>query len=842
MFRELKLGSKFTLVLLALFVVGTGASWTVLSSRLYRKAEEEVATQARILLETMLSVRGYTSKNINPILKPLQQEPAHADHFIKETAPSFSANTVFEYLRSKPDYEHFQYKEATLNPTNRKDNLADEFERSLIERFRGEQDLPELTGPRTRAGKQLFYVARPIRISQESCLVCHSEPERAPESQLATYGDQHGFGWKMGETVGTRMVYVPAETVFSAGERSAFAFTLIFVVIFALVILFINLLLRRTVINPLRYLTTATAQVGKQGFSPKQLEANAHGRPLRKTAERGDELGQLAQQFTTMAQEVQSRELGLREAQRKMQRSEAYFRSLIENSSDAVVLVRKDGKVRYASPAVRTILGEEPATIEGRRLYDFVHPEDMAELKQIAARTMKSTGVGSRAEWRLAASNGNAADGASVRWIESVGTNLMHDPAVGGVVVNMRDVTERRQAEELRRAKELAEEANQAKSSFLANMSHELRTPLNAIIGYSEMLEEEAEGLEDGAFVKDLGKIKAAGKHLLSLINDVLDLSKIEAGRMDLFCEDFEVGNMVREIATTIAPLIEKNGNRLTVDLAPDTGSMHSDLTKVRQNLFNLLSNASKFTEQGEIRLSVRRLLEADAQWIEFQVQDTGIGMTAEQASRLFQEFSQADSSTTRKYGGTGLGLAITRRFSEMMGGEVGLESEAGKGSTFTMRLPAVLADPNPAGDACASELTEEEASLSARTSGSDGAPTVLIIDDDAAARDLMGRALAVDSVHVEFASNGESGLQRARELFPELITLDVMMPNKGGWAVLAELKADPELAQIPVLLVTVLDDRKRGLDLGAAEFLTKPVDTDRLRQLVRELTPSPAS
>ncbi len=392
---------------------------------------------------------------------------------------------------------------------------------------------------------------------------------------------------------------------------------------------------------------------------------------------------------------------------------------------------------------------------------------------------------------------------------------------------NERLATAIREAEEARAA---ADAASQAKSAFLANMSHELRTPLNAIIGYSEMLLDEIEDVGQKAFGPDLEKIRAAGKHLLALINELLDLSKIEAGKMTLYLEPFEVGTMLDDVVATVKPLIEKRGNRLEVSGAAACGTMRADLTKVRQTLFNLLSNAAKFTEHGVIRLEARRHAADGREWLTFRVADSGIGMTPEQMGKLFQAFGQADASTTRQYGGTGLGLAISRRFCRMMGGDVTVESTPGRGSIFTVTLPAEI-DP-----ALAAEPTAP-AAAAPRPAPAAG-PTVLVIDDDPAVLDLMQRFLAKEGFTVRIAASGPDGLALARELRPAAITLDVMMPGMDGWAVLAALKADPALAPIPVVMVTILDDKEMGFALGAVECLTKPVDRARLLEVVTRVRP----
>ena len=394
------------------------------------------------------------------------------------------------------------------------------------------------------------------------------------------------------------------------------------------------------------------------------------------------------------------------------------------------------------------------------------------------------------------------------------------------------EISHRKQAQEdLLKAKHVAEEASRAKSTFLANMSHELRTPLNAIIGYSEMLEEEAQDSATGESVQDLQKIKSAGKHLLALINDVLDLSKIEAGKMSLHLETFEVSGMIEEIVTTLQPAIKKNSNTLRVRLADDVGMMRADITKVRQMLFNLLSNACKFTDHGTISVDVDQSTEEGLDWLRFRVTDTGIGISAKQKENLFQEFAQADTSIARKYGGTGLGLAITHRFVQLMKGRIGVESQLGEGSTFTIHVPAqvtletvgpIQAEGNSEAFDAVSEIKIDR-------------DTILVIDDDFAVRELMSRFLGKLGFNVLTVASGEEGLRIAKQVRPVLITLDVVMPTCDGWSVLSKLKADSELSKIPVIMVTIVDNEARGLALGASNYLIKPVDRERLAVLIEK-------
>ena len=371
-----------------------------------------------------------------------------------------------------------------------------------------------------------------------------------------------------------------------------------------------------------------------------------------------------------------------------------------------------------------------------------------------------------------------------------------------------------------------AQSANRAKSQFLANMSHELRTPMNAIIGYSEMLTDEAEDLGLPTFIPDLKKIRTAGKQLLALINDILDLSKIEAGKVELHYEEFDVRDLMNDVATISEPLASKNSNTLVMNSAD--GAMFSDLTRIRQILFNLLSNACKFTRFGTVTLTVTSETSSDGEYVLFQVQDSGIGMTPDQVGRVFEAFAQADSSTTRKYGGTGLGLAITKKFCEMLEGTIDVQSELGKGTTFTVRLP---------------KRAEKEADLPPVVSSAASLPSsnresighVLVIDDDPVIQDLMKSFLSREGYTVTVADSGPTGLLRARELKPDVITLDIAMPGMDGWSVLSALKNDPELNDIPIVILTMTDNKNLGYALGATEYLMKPIDRERLAAVLRK-------
>jgi signal transduction histidine kinase/DNA-binding response OmpR family regulator len=531
-----------------------------------------------------------------------------------------------------------------------------------------------------------------------------------------------------------------------------------------------------------------------------------------------DEIGAMARTLALFRDSLRERNRLTAERERERQTLSAAIATI----SDGFVLYDKEDRIVVCNDRVREIYpGIADLFRPGMSFREILEIAVTRQVVDLAGHTAE--------EWIAERMRQHAAPFSVVeytyqgnRWVR-ISERKTQD---GGTVTVYTDITELKHRQiELEQAREQAEQANKAKSQFLASMSHELRTPLNAIIGYSEILQEDVADLGRDNLVSDLKKIEGAGRHLLGLINDILDLSKVEAGRMDVFIEDVEIVPLLEEVRAIIVPLADKNGNVTEFQMAENLGTMRTDRTKLKQSLLNILSNASKFTENGRLTVVADRL-ESDRPVVRFAISDTGIGMTEEQLGRLFEAFSQADASTNKKYGGTGLGLAITRNFCELLGGEITVSSRPGEGSTFTIILP------DHPGTATQVKL----AGVPRLPDQVDNAPTVLVVDDDPAARDLLTANLKSAGYRLVQATNGEEALSLARTIRPDAITLDVIMPQPDGWAVLSALKADADLRDIPVIIVTVLSDRGIGLSLGAVDVLTKPVDRARLTALIHSL------
>lgn len=414
-------------------------------------------------------------------------------------------------------------------------------------------------------------------------------------------------------------------------------------------------------------------------------------------------------------------------------------------------------------------------------------------------------------------------------------------------------------------AKEEAEAANGAKSDFLAKMSHELRTPLNAVIGYSEIMLEDAEIDGRGEQISDLQKISAAGKHLLSMVNDILDISKIEAGKMDLYLERMSLDRFIDEIEFTGRPMVVKNTNAFIVERGKNLGTIDADATKLRQAVLNLLSNASKFTQNGKVTFSVARISRDGSDWVAIKVRDTGVGIAVEQQKNLFSNFQQANAAIAAKYGGTGLGLSLSQNLCQLMKGGITFESEIGEGSCFTITLPAIqvggnvlerISERKPIMNASTSKLIsnqtpgiqfdDEDDDLSADdlammppapiTRQENADKTIVIIDDDHSVLELAERLFSKEGYKTVLIDNAHTGLQIVRATKPAYVILDIMIPGSDGWGILREIRNDRNCADVKIIMLSVLDERNRSYTDGADGFISKPLDRDRVVEVIKEI------
>ena len=633
-----------------------------------------------------------------------------------------------------------------------------------------------------------------------------------------------------------------------------------------MIITLLAMWLAERALGPIPLLAATAAAVEQENYDVEALAG---------VAQRRDEMGQLARALRKMVGVISNRETELNRSKEELARRERHFRALIDNSSDLVSIINSDGSLRYWSPSVRGILGYEPDEAVGRRALDFAHPEEHQQF--VAMMNGMGTGLMSpkSVEYRLRHKDG------SYRVMEGTPTDLCHDPDVGGVVLNSRDITGRkadenkilRLADDLKRerdgledrvhartaeleqandnllvAKEATEQAMKQKDVFLDNVAHDLRTPLAVVLGYSKDLHEQAIEDELDDYAADLGKVINRGQDLLDFVNDLLLLSKSRGDSgVHLDLSRFDIGKMLDERLGGLDWLAKNTDNTIVTRVESDLGTMMADEVKVWRILMNLLTNACKFTlAGGRIEISAARNVDQGQDWVVFRVADTGRGMTPEQQSRLFKRFSQVQGTAAEQRDGVGLGLSICQLYCHAMNGRISVESTEGHGTTFTVRLPAIVAPKaNKKGsderlpaiqslpikalaDPASSQVLDQQ-----QPRGKE--EIVLIIDDDPLICELMQRNLEGGGIATRTAHDGIEGLRMARELQPSAIVLDVLMPVIDGWAVLATLKTDPLTSKIPVIMASVLDERQRGLTMGADDYVSKPVTRELMAQLLQK-------
>jgi PAS domain S-box-containing protein len=855
------LGKKFSGAILLLLAAVLGATAVFLIGHQRAAMLQGLQARAHSVLCFGEACRDYARQVLSPAVHKAFPGP-DAPLIFEADSATFVARGTFDFLRQRlPDYS---FREAALNPLNPA-NQADPTERALVERFQQETGLEEVSGFRERDGREEFFVARPIRVRKE-CLACHHSPETAPPELVERYGTDHGYGWQEGEVAAALIVAVPAEDIQARQTAIVWKVFTILGGVAVLLVVLIHLLFARLVNRRLRHASTVMEQVARDPLADVRLPTTP-----------GDELGELSATFNVMAdslrdshrsleKRVEERTAELTRVNRnleavqilqaenalqlahsleQLQKNEARTRMILGTALDGIVIMDAEGRITEFNPAAEKNFGFSRSEVINRPLAELIIPPAFRQQHRESVAHYLATGEGRLVGKRIETS-ALRADGTEF----PVELALMVLPGENGCppqfAAFVRDITERRRAEEdLKRAKEAAEAASVAKSEFLANMSHEIRTPMNGVLGMLDLSLDTSLTPEQREYLQ---MAKLSADSLLTVVNDILDFSKIEAGKLDLEPIDFCLRDGLEDTLKTFSPRAHAKGLELACQVAPEVPDLvRGDLIRLRQILVNLIGNALKFTERGEIVVSVsvdqksgapetptENPSDASFCALRFSVRDTGIGIPAEKLQQIFAPFTQADSSTTRKYGGTGLGLTITSRLVGMMGGRIWAESVVGQGSTFHFTARLELQKVNPS-----SLLPRRSVSLK-------GLP-VLVVDDNATNRRILSEVLQNWSMKPTLADNGWTALNLLEEAAARgqpfsLVLLDVCMPEMDGFEVAARIREHSDLAGSTLLMLSSSDrnaDIARCRELGVETYLTKPIKQSELMEAITRLLES---
>lgn len=884
---NLSLKNKFNLLLILIFLVGVSISGLALSKILYQQTEQRLTEQGKILMEMMEEVKYYTSENF----LGLYHQEGNPENFHVSLIPAYAAKTIFGNFQNTSEFQNYRYKEATINPTNL-DDLPNEFETQLIANFKQDSNLSLLSGYKQEGDMDYYYISRPLRVKDETCLKCHGTPDITPPKMIEIYGDKNGFNWELDQLTTAQTIYLPATSVALDVRQGMIKFMPIFTGIFAILILLVNRLLQHTIIKPINQLTKAAHQLSFNKFDIKKYWQLNY---LEHLTKRGDEAGKLTKAFLMMAEKIFYRERDLHQAvenSTKDLRTEIQERVLVErklarqvkrallqekitqeirHSLDTSKILQtavnnvgrafkvsrcqiysySDAQPRMAKVVAEYIVPQYPKTLgleicldeaiclntamfQDKAVYwshvyqtpylkSCIHLYQQLEINSLMTVRTSYQGKVNGAICIQQCDRDRQWYQGEVELLESVAAQ------VGIALAQAQLLQQEKQRNlEIEAAKQEAEVANRSKTEFLANISHELRTPLNAIIGFSQLMNRDSKMTPQQQ--ETINIINRSGEHLLEMINEVLEMSKIEAGKTELHITDVDLKLMLDTLNAMLSIKANRKNLQLIIncdDNVPDY--ICTDESKLRQVLINLIGNGIKFTQTGRItlRVSQQNIGATSHCDLKFAVEDSGAGITPEEISQIFKPFNQSKTGRQSKQG-TGLGLPISKRFVELMGGELKVESEIGHGSIFSFNILAKLSSK--------SKIHLKPTKVIKSLAPNQPKYRILAVDDIWQSRLLMVRLLGQVGFEVKEAENGQQALELAQQWQPDLILMDMRMPIMDGYEATKQIREIGNPCKIIALTASAfISKQKQTIDAGCDDYLRKPFPEHELFAKIQE-------